>query len=463
MKKYSCRIFFTAIVAAFMSFAFVACIDDSSSSSNSDTYSANDNDLSGKKCSAKSKGLYVTVVDTFLEDDGSYSTGREQYYYCESGKWTSSLCRSPLDACTAENEGEKKYKDCSCCGYSIKWWFICKGKKWKILSGKEANIAANEAELAEIEKKCPSADAKIGDVCVGDTYFLDRFVGDLTPHYIYTSLGWTSFSDKPVHYGFCKYGRFLDQIDGTVFTTLVLDSDTDHPRYKFAIRDLKWDWPGCDIENGEVCNQAARLYIKSNGEFDKERSFVNGSIDDWLKGEITETCDSANIGKRATVSDSIVFPNGQVIKKEGTYVCVGFKLWKSVVDPAKKAYDPGKEYGTSCTEPDTKSGDVCALLDSSYVPIQNEDGEKMGYNHRLECYEFTEGGWEKRGGDNWKDGEHEGSCEDVLDAPKISLVCNIGNPNRERKVDNKVYHYECSGDWLVYDIEYLADSIAAEE
>ena len=36
---------------------------------------------------------------------------------------------------------------------------------------------------------------------------------------------------------------------------------------------------------------------------------------------ITETCDAANNGKLATVVDSIVFPNGQVLKQELQYQC----------------------------------------------------------------------------------------------------------------------------------------------
>ncbi|MBQ5462497.1 MAG: hypothetical protein IIT53_00395, partial [Fibrobacter sp.] len=70
----------------------------------------------------------------------------------------------------------------------------------------------------------------------------------------------------------------------------------------------------------------SRIYIKSNGECDEDKTIMTESVRGTYYNQlanmyITETCDAANYGKLATVVDSIVFPNGQVLKQELQYQC----------------------------------------------------------------------------------------------------------------------------------------------
>ncbi len=246
--------------------------------------------------------------------------------------------------CNAENEGsvlEFRYYPYK---FSYELYFKCSANKWKIVSDEDVH--------------CP-ATAEIGDICDGET-FVHGFGGSITPIYIYTSSGWTWFDSSSMG-NFCRavvvpLNQYGDS--RTPFATLVLDSDTDHPKYQFArfdtdslekymsgYCDVKWDWSGCDIENGEVCVERSRIYIKSNGECDEDKTIMTESVRGTYYNQlanmyITETCDAANNGKLATVVDSIVFPNGQVLKQELQYQCDSdLKRWNLMDQNAETPTD----------------------------------------------------------------------------------------------------------------------------
>ncbi|MBR4917367.1 MAG: hypothetical protein IKZ45_09910 [Fibrobacter sp.] len=114
MKKYSSRIFFTAIVAAFMSFALVACGDDSAlakaetqSSASADSSKANEseciiNDIWNpgecplSECTQKNEGQVETVWV------GNIKYGVEQYYKCQNGSWVEGDIRLTCDTTGAQ-------------------------------------------------------------------------------------------------------------------------------------------------------------------------------------------------------------------------------------------------------------------------------------------------------------------------------------------------------------------------
>ena len=215
MKKYSCRIFFTAIVAAFMSFAFVACGDDSSSASNDEQPGSSSDETvlssssnageektgEGIECPAESEGMYKTVVDTVALYDSGDAMTQTSYYHCESGMWVKTECRDPLDACTADNEGEMKNVVCTQQPDNPKaakeeWDFVCKDKKWEKLS-------AEESRGARINAQCTKDDTKIGDVCGIIKMGVIDVKGALGPVskscYIYTEEGWVEKGDGSWH------------------------------------------------------------------------------------------------------------------------------------------------------------------------------------------------------------------------------------------------------------------------
>jgi hypothetical protein len=143
-------------------------------------------------CPAESEGMYETVLDTIaVYDDGNIMEWTS-YYHCESGKWVKSDCRDPLDACTADNEGEMKNVVCSQQPGNPKapkteWDFVCKDKKWEKMS-------AEESKTARINAQCTTADTKIGDVCSivsgGNVSF--GIMPTTLNCYVYTEEGWAS-------------------------------------------------------------------------------------------------------------------------------------------------------------------------------------------------------------------------------------------------------------------------------
>ena len=98
-----------------------------------------------------------------------------------------------------------------------------------------------------------------------------------------------------------------------------------------------------------------------------------------------------------------------------------------------------------CNQTDAKVGDICSIDYAGYVPL--------GGPIRLSCYVYTENGWTYKGYDDWYDPAYAGTCEELLNAPKIETECTDGE-SAERTVDDKVYHYICSsGEWQIHNIE----------
>ena len=143
-------------------------------------------------CPAESEGMYETVLDTIaVYGDGNIMEWTS-YYHCESGKWVKSDCRDPLDACTADNEGEMKNVVCSQQPGNPKaprteWDFVCKNKKWEKMS-------AEESKVAQINARCTKDDTKIGDICSivsgGNVAF--GIMPNVLNCYVYTEEGWVA-------------------------------------------------------------------------------------------------------------------------------------------------------------------------------------------------------------------------------------------------------------------------------
>lgn len=194
--------------AAAMPLALVACGDDSSSSASdneeqpgsssdetllsSSSYGKEKKSLEGIECPAESEGRYETVVDTLTEYYDGNVMEWTSYYHCESGMWVKTECRDPLDACTADNEGEMKNIVCSQQPDNPKaakeeWDFVCKDKKWEKMS-------AEESRVARINAQCTKDDTKIGDICSiisgGNVAF--GIMPNLLTCYVYTEEGWVS-------------------------------------------------------------------------------------------------------------------------------------------------------------------------------------------------------------------------------------------------------------------------------
>ena len=138
------------------------------------------------------EGVYETVLDTLAVYDNGNVMEWTSYYHCESGAWVKTDCRDPLDACTADNEGEMKNVVCSQQPGNPKaakteWDFVCKDKKWEKMS-------AEESKTARINAQCTTADTKIGDVCSiisgGNVSF--GIMPTTLNCYVYTEEGWVS-------------------------------------------------------------------------------------------------------------------------------------------------------------------------------------------------------------------------------------------------------------------------------
>ena len=57
---------------------------------------------------------------------------------------------------------------------------------------------------------------------------------------------------------------------------------------------------------------------------------------------------------------------------------------------------------------------------------------------------------------------YAGTCEELLNAPKIETECTDGE-SAERKVDDKVYHYACSsGEWQIHDVERSENNLKCD-
>ena len=346
--------------------------------------------------------------------------------------------------CNAQNE----YKF-SRLGYYYRNERFLKHLSFQCYEGRWENVK-------DVSDRC-SENPELGDICDLGTFCIQN-AHSCTPfddRNVYTSLGWISL---PTYYGPFPTKGLLNPV--TRFLTLVLDSDTDHPKYKYAryvyegaCADRKggvcveeWGWDGCDVDRGQNCVEIFRIYIKSNGEFDEERSFFSTEqkVNKLKEKPITETCDAASGGKLATVVDSLVFPNGQVFKQELQYQC----------DSESEKWCGVKQDVSACEKPDAKVGDVCPITDSGHVPL--------GGPNLLICYVYTENGWKEKGSDDWYAFGQESSCEEILNAPKIETECSW-HDKPKKTVDGVTYSYYCEGgEWLVWDIQRLEYADPAE-
>ncbi len=203
-------LFSAASLALAASMSLVACGDDSSSASPDETPTSSSEETvlssssnaaeekleEGKECPAESEGMYASVLDTLTVYEDGNAMVWSHYYHCESGKWVETECRDPQEACTADNDGEKKSVVCTQQPDNPKaakaeWNFICNDKKWE-------KLTAEETKTARIESQCTTPETKIGDVC-GISGYIVATGAIYKDCYLYTEEGWvskgTSFSN----------------------------------------------------------------------------------------------------------------------------------------------------------------------------------------------------------------------------------------------------------------------------
>lgn len=211
-------LFSAASLALAASISLVACGDDSSSASNDEqpgsSNAAEEKLEEGKECPAESEGVYASVLDTLAVYEDGNAMVWSHYYHCESGKWVETECRDPQEACTADNDGEKKSVVCTQQPDNPKatkteWNFVCNDKKWE-------KLTAEEAKAARIEAQCTTPETKIGDVCSVSGYIVATGA-NYQDCYLYTEKGWTymnqSFSSCRIVYHVPDSVQFLEMIE----------------------------------------------------------------------------------------------------------------------------------------------------------------------------------------------------------------------------------------------------------
>ena len=210
-------------------------------------------------CPAESEGMYETVLDTIaVYGDGNIMEWTS-YYHCESGKWVKSDCRDPLDACTADNEGEMKNVVCSQQPGNPKaprteWDFVCKNKKWEKLS-------AEESKVAQINARCTKDDTKIGDICSivsgGNVAF--GIMPNVLNCYVYTEEGWVLKANGRVN-STCEE-LVNAPADSAVAMSSVASSSSSMVESSSSSSEKKIKCYETDGKIGDVCADAYPSYV----------------------------------------------------------------------------------------------------------------------------------------------------------------------------------------------------------
>ena len=321
-----------AAMAAFSMASFTACSDDAGSNPNPSAAEIQEkcrSDVNELCLVVSDKGKieyfhsYMDTTDALGERMSNDFAGTDISVYTSVDSAGNAWAEKQ---CNAENAGEIQRFTTHYGDFSSYLFFKCSGNTWKYVKNSEvwnSEVCPEKPEIGDLRE--------IGIVHFRSDAGRGVFALDSKYGYIYTSQGWILMEIA---------GAFGGSVSPeTRFSTLVLDSDTDHPKYKVS-RDVdngicddrigegcigEWDWTGCDLEKGENCAENSRFYIKSNGEFDEERSYFLPSLksDKLMEAHIVEPCNAAthNNGELVTVVDSVVFPNGQIYKEELQYRC----------------------------------------------------------------------------------------------------------------------------------------------
>ena len=298
MKKYSCRIFFTAIVAAFMSFALIACGDDSTSASNDDTpvSSSEENETPSSSseenlneinfCNEQNQNPKIGDVCSYQKLVGS---GRWQYYETKCYRykdedWTyigrpedvrlfymyaiscedlvTVLDMAPDEECSLEKEGNT---DSLLLNAATPLYYKCTEGKWTLTDAvdyyciKEKAIDGDKCLLVrdgenryyrKINNRWAEVDT-LSYVCsdaIGDTCSLEK--DGATEYYCYEQAGWSLCGSFKKGLGLCSIETDPSaiELDGKYYycdldrwysTALVPHQDTD-PR-KEGLTDEEFD------------------------------------------------------------------------------------------------------------------------------------------------------------------------------------------------------------------------------
>ncbi len=252
--------------------------------------------------------------------------------------------------CSSKNEGEKysffynpgKYTR----GYVH---LICSDGRWD--------------SVEDTEYLCE--DSEIGDICIGEDEGSPWGTESGGAQYIYTSSGFvkTSIEKK------CASDVFGAFWNRNVFSLIVLDSDTDNPKYKFygctepgfcdsgdeeCLRKMeenkKVEW-SCDVENGERCYLSNVLELTSDGKLDTTNAFAAK----LNKIEPEKECSISNDGDNVTVIDTPwTYVNGQAMLRLSYLHCIDeeWTVTETCFVPDKECSDAnqGEVQNTECVE-----------------------------------------------------------------------------------------------------------------
>ena len=244
-------------------------------------------------CPAESEGMYETVLDTIAVYDDGKVMEWTSYYHCESGKWVKSDCRDPLDACTADNEGEMKNVVCSQQPGNPKaprteWDFVCKNKKWEKLS-------AEESKVAQINARCTKDDTKIGDICSivsgGNVAF--GIMPNVLNCYVYTEEGWVLKANGRVN-STCEE-LVNAPADSAVAMSSVASSSSSMVESSSSSSEKKIKCYETDGKIGDVCADAYPSYVSQGARWinvgpiiidcyiytEKGWNKMGGTLEDW--------------------------------------------------------------------------------------------------------------------------------------------------------------------------------------
>ena len=223
-------------IAVAMSFALVACGDDSSSASNDDTpvSSSEEDEILSSASADSSNLLYGLLCADTLNTDGRYFTTADGYYKCANNKWSYveneviSLGAVIIDEYTKERP-EWKLKKCTDANEGV----VQAAWNGNIKYGGEIYFKCQNGSWVEgdIRLTCDTTGAQVGDICrksANTGYFDKPSEQDLVRFYVYAGDGvWESYDPKAEITEECNLNnsglliwRVLDELLGKKDTVL---------------------------------------------------------------------------------------------------------------------------------------------------------------------------------------------------------------------------------------------------
>ncbi len=408
--------------AAAMSFALVACGDDSSSASNDDTPVSSSEE--GEILSSSSESQSV------LEDEKDFCGGE---------------CPNPEvgDVCTCRREegvGKWRHPYTKCYRYIDEGWSYV-GTIQYVPRGVPREISCED--FVTILDMAPDKECSLGKE--GDTDSL--LYREWTLYYKCAEGKWT-LTDSINYY--CNKEKAIDKaIDGEK-CLLVRDGKNRYYRKKLNLS--YWvevdivsyycedvDSDTCSFKNDSATDDTI-LSSSSNAGEEKpeegkecpaESEGVYASVLDtlavyddgnamvwdkyyhceagkWVETECRdpqEACTADNEGEMKNVVCSQQPDNPKAAKEEWDFVCKDKKWEKMSAEESRVA-----RINAQCTKDDTKIGDVCSIISGGNVAFGIMP-------NLLTCYVYTEEGWVSKAS-----GSVSSTCEELLNAPADSTA-----------------------------------------